>query len=377
MDASRQLKARRRALIAAYARPTDAKGWQQIATTLPPMAALWVAALWSIHVSLWLTAALTLAIFFFLIRTFVLMHDCGHGSLFRSKRLNRGVGFVLGVISGMPQYVWAQHHDFHHKTNGDWDRYRGAMTTLAVEEYAALSAGGKRFYRGKCNMLIAPIAGFIYLIFNPRFNWIRGSIALAVHVARAKIREPHVSLRTHAAAFKTKLWASPRQYKHQTANNLVLLSAWALMCWLVGPSHFFPIYLTSLSMAGGAGMVLFTVQHNFEHAYASETRDWNADVGTLEGTSYMTFPRWLHWFTADIGYHHVHHISAAIPNYRLRDCHEANEDLFAGVKRIGLRELPFALSFILWDRRARRLISVAEYEQQQLAARPGLSSQAA
>lgn len=341
------------------------------------MVALWIAAIWSYHVSLWLTAAFAVGIFFFDTRTFVLMHDCGHGSLFRSRRLNRGVGFVLGVIAGMPQFVWAQHHDFHHKTNGDWDRYRGAMTTLTVDEYAALGPGGKVFYRGKCSMLIAPIAGFIYLVFNPRFNWIKGNIELVIHVVRAKIREPRVSLRAHAAAFKTRYWASWRQYRHQTANNVVLLSAWAAMCWLVGAAHFFPIYVTTLSLAGGVGMVLFTVQHNFEHAYASATADWNSDVGTLEGTSYMVLPRWLHWFTADIGYHHVHHISAAIPNYRLAECHREYESLFVGVKRLRLRDVPYALKFILWDRRARRLISIAEYHEQLAAAGPSVSSQAA
>ena len=146
-------------------------------------------------------------------------------------------------------------------------------------------------------------------------------------------------------------------------NNVALLSIWALMCWACGSALFFTIYLLSLSIAGGMGIVLFTVQHNFEHAYASDGERWDYDAGALEGTSFLALPGWLNWFTANIGYHHIHHLSANIPNYRLVECHAEYEHLFPQVPRLKLSEVHQALKCILWDRRARRIISVAEFQQ--------------
>jgi acyl-lipid omega-6 desaturase (Delta-12 desaturase) len=142
-----------------------------------------------------------------------------------------------------------------------------------------------------------------------------------------------------------------------------LLSIWALMCSLCGAGLFFSIYLLSVSIAGGAGIVLFTVQHNFRHAYASGNANWDLDTGAIEGTSFLVLPRWLNWFTVNIGYHHIHHLSANIPNYRLVECHDEYQHSFANVTRVKLGEVVGALDYILWDSRARRIISVAEYHQ--------------
>jgi omega-6 fatty acid desaturase (delta-12 desaturase) len=119
------------------------------------------------------------------------------------------------------------------------------------------------------------------------------------------------------------------------------------------------IYLTSLSVAGGVGIMLFTVQHNFEDAYATSTAEWDLDRGAIDGTSFLVLPGWMNWFTANIGYHHVHHLSAAIPNYRLVACHRENLQLFATVPRIRLGEVPAALKCLLWDRASRRIIPLS------------------
>ena len=147
-------------------------------------------------------------------------------------------------------------------------------------------------------------------------------------------------------------------------NNLALLSLWGVMAWAVGPWLFFVCYIVSLSLAGGAGILLFTVQHNFEHAYASHSERWDYHTAVIEGTSFLTLPRWVNWFTANIAYHHVHHLSASIPNYCLVACHNEHQTLFSGVKRIRLAQIPHALKYILWDTHARRIVSVAEYQQQ-------------
>jgi omega-6 fatty acid desaturase (delta-12 desaturase) len=350
-------------MIGRYARSDDIKGLTQVGTTLIPLALLWWAALRSAALSPALTAIPLLLIILFTVRVFGLMHECGHGSLFRSRGINRAVGFLLGVVSGMPQYVWAQHHNYHHAHNGNWDRYRGPYTTLSVDEYAALTRARQRLYRSKCSVVAAPLAGFIYLIFNPRFTWMKGSIGLLAHVARRKLAQPAVSLAAHAASYRTRYWNSPREYRHMLWNNLVLLGIWAAMCWVCGPARFFSIYLLSVSIAGGVGIVLFTVQHNFEHSYAGDDAHWDLDAGALEGTSFLVLPRWLNWFTVNIGYHHVHHLSAAIPNYRLVECHNEYQHLFTRVTRLQLCQVPGALRCILWDTRAQRIISVAEYLQ--------------
>ena len=147
-------------------------------------------------------------------------------------------------------------------------------------------------------------------------------------------------------------------------NNVALLSKRALMCWEFGATRFFTIYLTSASLAGAAGIILFTVQHNFEHSYASDATNWDYDTSAIEGTSFLILPRWLDFFTANIAYHHIHHLSAKIPNYCLIECHNEYSNLFSDVRRVKLSQIHQALKCILWDKRARRIISVAEYRQQ-------------
>jgi acyl-lipid omega-6 desaturase (Delta-12 desaturase) len=358
---------RKCAMISEYGKSENIKGMTQVLTTLVPFALLWWAAIRLAGVSLWLAALPLPLIILLTVRSFGLMHECGHGSLFRSRRLNRAVGFVLGIMSGMPQYVWSQHHNYHHAHNGNWDKYRGPYATLSVDEYASLTRARQRLYRCKCSMLAAPLAGFIYLIFNPRFTWMKGTVGLLLHTIGLKLSRPDVSLRTHAAAYRTRYWKSAREYRHMLANNLVLLSAWAVMCFACGTALFFSIYVISVSIAGGVGIVLFTVQHNFEHAYAGDSEHWDQDAGAIEGTSHLVLPRWLNWFTVDIGYHHIHHLSTGIPNYRLAQCHDQYRDLFSDVRRITLGGVAGALRCILWDKRARRIISVAEYQSARAA----------
>jgi omega-6 fatty acid desaturase (delta-12 desaturase) len=345
-----------------YGKSDDLKGSAQFLTTLLAVALLWYVAVRYATVSYLIVAVAIPLITMFLLRGFAMMHECGHGSLFRSRRLNRAAGFALGVLSGMPQYVWARHHAYHHVTNGDWERYRGPYTTLSVDEYASLSSRQQFMYRFKRSTAMAPVAGFIYLIFNPRLTWMLGTVGLLVHVLRLKLAQPSVPLKQHAASYKTRYWKTEREYWHMTWNNVVLLSAWALLCWACGSALFFTIYLLSLSMAGALGIMLFTVQHNFEHSYATNTARWDHDMGAIKGTSYLVLPGWLNWFTINMGYHHVHHLCANIPNYQLARCHNDFAHLFPDVTRLRLSGILHAWRCILWDTRAQRIISVAEYE---------------
>lgn len=345
-------------------RPSNFRGALFVLSTLLPLAALWVGATLGARVSLLLTAGIVLLMSLFLLRAFVLMHECGHGSLFRSARMNKVFGFILGVVTGMPQLVWSAHHQFHHSTNGNWQKYQGPLSIIPAHEYAAMSAAQQRRYRNARNIWRAPHAGFFYLIFSPRWLLLSGIRDLLQHVMHARRAQPALSLRAAAASFTTPHWASLQEFAHHLWTSIALFCAWSLMAWLVGPLLFFVCYTLSVSIAGWAGILIFTVQHNFEHSYASGDVGWSYNDAAIEGTSFLVLPRWLNWFTANIGYHHIHHLSARIPAYRLVACHDENPELFGGVKRIGLAQIPHALKYILWDTAARHLISVAEFEQQ-------------
>lgn len=351
----------KRNIVRQYGGGDDVKGFTQILTVLAFLAFAWWLAARSVHVSIWLNVAAVLLISLFNLRLFCLLHECGHGSLFRSRRLNRVFGFVLGVVAGMPQYVWSQRHSYHHAHNGDWEKYRGPYTTMSIDEYATMSNTKRFLYRGKCHIAVTPLIGFVYFIFNPRFTWLIGSIALLGHVVRGKILQPQLPLSVHAASFQTGYWRSWTQYWHMFWTNIAVIALWVFLTWAIGPLRFFVTYLIGITFAGSVGILVFTVQHNFRHSYASDTEHWDYDMGAIKGTSFLVLPGWLNWFTANIGYHHVHHLSSAIPNYRLVACHNEYQDLFTDVPRITLAQIPEALKYILWDDRAHRLVSVEEY----------------
>jgi len=295
------------------------------------------------------------------------MHECGHGSLFKNPAYNMGFGFLFGVLTGMPQYVWSKHHAYHHATNGNWTKYRGPLSTLSTEEFSKLSRVQQSAYQYKRHMVVAPMGGFMYLIFNPRCTWLVGSVFLLIHIVKQKLRNNNQPISVLISNYPTRYWTTSKEYWHIFWNNIVLLSLWIVMISWIGPIAFFTIYLISTSLAGAGGLILFTVQHNFEHSYASQDEGWDYDLAALEGSSYLVLPKLLNWFTANIAYHHVHHLSASIPNYHLARCHEDNKDSFKEVKRIHLTEIPFQLNHILWDKENRRIISCGEYRQQQAA----------
>ncbi len=362
MSSLASIKQQKRSIINQHAKPNNRKGFTQVLTTLLPLAALWWVAVQSADISYWLTAGVALLMSLFLVRAFVLMHDCGHGSLFRTAALNGSFGFALGVLGGMSQHVWSRHHAYHHATNGNWAKYRGPLAILTVDEYEALSDKQRRNYARARSTWLAPVAGFVYLIFNPRVTLLKGSINLVGYVIKKKIAQPHISIKAHAGDFATPYWASAKEYWHMFWSNMALLSLWVLMSCAIGPALFFAVYVSSMSLAGGAGIALFTVQHNFEHAYASGNEGWDGDIAAIRGTSFLILPHWLNWFTANIAHHHIHHLSARIPNYRLLKCHKQYEHLFSDVTRVKLSQIPEALRCILWDTRLRRIISIAEYE---------------
>jgi omega-6 fatty acid desaturase (delta-12 desaturase) len=359
MSNSVYLKEQKNSIIAKYAKRNNSTAFLQNITSIVPFFALFYLAFESMAISYWLTAAITALLILFVIRIFVMLHDCGHNCLYEKPLANKVAGFIFGILCGVPQYVWSKHHDYHHSTNGNWNKYRGPLSVLSVDQYSALSPKGKKSYINNRNLLLAPMAGFLYFIFNPRYTWIKGSIEFSIFFIKQKFKSVENS---PTREFKTKYWNTWQEYRHMAANNIVLLTGWALAAHFFGVIEFFSVYIIALSFAGAIGIVLFTVQHNFEGSYAAGDENWDYFTAALDGTSFLQLPKFLDWFTADIAYHHIHHLSARIPNYHLVKCHQEYQHLFEGVRRIKLSEIPHAFKFIIWDNHTNKIISVEQYE---------------
>lgn len=358
-----KIKAESAAIIKEYAVRSNMKAAFQCFNTLVPYLALFYLAIQSLATSYWLTAAYILLLSLFIVRIFMVMHDAGHLSLFNNKALNAISGFFTGVFVGMPQYVWSQHHNYHHATNGDWERYRGPLNILSVNEYAKLSPGKQKSYRLGRNILLAPFGAFMYFIFNPRFNWALGSVKFFFSVLANKLKNLRTPLSEIISEQKSPFWKTGKEYWHMTLNNIVLLSIWAAASWYFGAAEFFTVYVISLMFAGAAGLIIFTIQHNFEDSYASDTEHWDYHLAALKGTSFLRFPKVINWFGADIAFHHIHHLSARIPNYNLAKCHKEYAHLFEGVPELKLGGIPHAFKHILWDEDSQKVISIEQFNR--------------
>lgn len=364
MTSPPQLKAITPEIIKKYTKKNNTKALFQIINTLVPYFILFYLAMNSLNAKAYIvTIAYTLFLSLFIVRIFMLMHDCGHKSLFKTQTFNVIAGFFTGVFVGMPQYVWAQHHNYHHSTNGNWEKYRGPLNILSVKQFSKLTSGQKNKYQLARNILLSPLGAFMYFIFNPRFNWILGTLLFTLKVIKSKIKSPDESFKHIISRQESRFWKSGKEYLHMTLNNLVLLSIWIAASWYFGSATFFTIYIISLSLAGAAGILVFTLQHNFEGSYAANTEQWDYHQGALTGTSFFTVPKFFNWFGADIAYHHIHHLSAGIPNYNLAPCHKEYAYLFKDLKRIRFRDVTKEFKFILWDEDNQKIISVAQYKK--------------
>jgi omega-6 fatty acid desaturase (delta-12 desaturase) len=259
----------------------------------------------------------------------------------------------------MPQFVWSKSHSYHHSTNGDWEKFRGALNILTKEEYARLNPAQQRKYRFiRHPLTLLFLGGFFYVFFNPRFNWLVGIVILFKEVIAKAIFVSLGEAKRLLLECPSKKWKSAKEFRHMTYNNVTLLTIWFLMVQAIGAYNFFIVYIAALSLAGGLGIIFFTAQHNFENSYAEDSANADYFRAAIEGTSYLKLPSLLNWFTADIGYHHVHHLSTAVPNYRLAACHEALKEHFANVKRIHMGEIHNSIKHLLWDTETKKIVLI-------------------
>jgi acyl-lipid omega-6 desaturase (Delta-12 desaturase) len=303
-----------------YARASLPRALWQLANTLTPFLALWSLMAWSFHAgwSYGWTLLLALPTAALYVRLFIIQHDCSHGSFFASTRANRWLGASLGVITLFPFAYWQKTHALHHATSGDLDRRQlGDIRTLTVREYRELSRWARfcyRFYRSMPVMLgLGPVCQFVFK-------------------HRLPVGMP---------------WKWRRAWRSVAVNNLVLLGLAALLGAKLGWAVFLAVHVPVVALAGALGVWLFYVQHCFEHAYWVRGAEWNSRRAAIEGSSFYDLPPVLRWITCNIGYHHIHHLSARIPNYHLRAAHEALP--LPGVRRFDLRGSLACARMKLWD----------------------------
>lgn len=313
-----------RKMVAEFQKPSTPRALWQIANTVIPYGLLWYAMYLVRPLSWWLVIPLAILAGAFLVRIFIIFHDCGHGSFFKSSKANDLTGFICGILTFTPYYHWRWEHNIHHATSGDLDkRGIGDIWTLTVQEYLEASRGKRFAYRLARNPFVLFVLAPMYLfLFRQRFA-----------SPKASRRERH------------SVWAM----------NAGLLAMAGALSLLVGWKAYLIIQLVILAVAGGAGVWLFYVQHQFEGVYWERGDDWDYTKAALLGSSFYKLPRILQWFSGNIGFHHIHHLSARIPNYNLERCHLANP-LFQKVKAVTFWASFKCLTFRLWDERRRQLV---------------------
>jgi omega-6 fatty acid desaturase (delta-12 desaturase) len=314
--------------VAKYQQPDMRRSIWQLINSIGPYLILFYLMWRSLSISYWLTLALAVLAGGFMVRVFIIFHDCGHGSFFKSKAHNELWGTITGVMTLTPYHHWRHDHALHHASAGDLDRRGfGDVWTLTVQEYLSLSPLKRLWYRIFRHPLmmfgIGPI--FTFLIGNRFANRDSG----------------------------------PRERNSVILTNLALLGIAVIMHLLIGIQAYLLIQLPVLMIGGAAGIWLFYVQHTFEPPYWERHPEWDFVTSALSGSSFYKLPKVLQWFTGNIGFHHIHHLSPRIPNYKLEQCQNENA-IFHNVAPLTLRASLGSVNLRVWDETLERMLSFAE-----------------
>ncbi|MDH2333306.1 MULTISPECIES: fatty acid desaturase [Paenibacillus] len=297
----------------------------QLINTLGPLILLWYAAYLSLSVSYWLTLPIAIVASGFVVRTFIIFHDCGHQSFFKSRKLNDIVGTITGIITLCPYHQWKNSHAIHHATSSNLDkRGTGDMWVLTVEEYTEASTWTRLAYRIYRNPWVMFGLGPIYtFLISYRFN-----------IKTAKRKE---KMNTYVT-------------------NISIVVLYALLSWAIGWQAFLLVQAPIFFVSGMLGIWLFYVQHQFEDSYFEHDEEWSYINAAVEGSSYYKLPKVLQWITGNIGFHHVHHLSPKVPNYNLEKAHEATP-LLQKATTITVSSSLQSLKFRLWDENTKTFLT--------------------
>lgn len=294
-----------KSLVEDFQKPNHKVATWQVLNTLVPLAGIWTALYYIYPVSLILAIALAILGGLFLVRAFIIFHDCGHGSFYKNKKANDILGFITGMLTFTPYHHWKWEHAVHHATTGDLDRRGiGDVWTLTVKEYLASSRTTRLNYRLVRNP-------FILFVFAPLFLFF--------------VLERFPSKKS-----------KPREKRSVMMMNLALLTWGVCMSAIFGFLPWLFLQLIMMSVAGCSGVWLFYVQHQFEDAYWEETKNWDFTTAAMEGSSYYKLPKILQWFSGNIGFHHIHHLNPMIPNYNLEKCHHS-DPFFRNAPELNIR----------------------------------------
>ena len=315
-------KSQWRPVVARYAQPDLWRSIWQMVNTLIPYCTLFYLSMRSLEVSFWLTLPLSILTAGFMVRIFIIFHDCGHGSFFKSKTANTWLGRVTGLLTFTPYYRWRHDHAIHHATAGDLDRRgKGDVYTMTVEEYLA-EPWWKRFgYR---------------IMRNPIVMFFIGSLIVFVVTQRIP---PTKGTREQASVWWT---------------NLMLAIYITGMSFVFGWKAYLIVQLLVIFFGASVGIWLFYVQHNFEGVYWARREHWDYFKASMQGSSFYKLPAVLNWFTGNIGYHHIHHLSARIPNYNLPKAFKENPIFH--VEPVTILSSLKSLTLRLYDEKTRKLV---------------------
>ncbi len=316
--------------LARYREPSTRRSLLELAATLTPFLALWALAWMALSVSPWLAVALAVANGAFLVRIFIIQHDCGHGAFLKNRQAQDWVGRLLGVLTLTPYAVWRRTHSIHHAHHGNLDqRGIGDVLTLTIEEYRARSASGRLLYR---------------LYRHPVVLFVLGPAYLFILQNRLPIGLMNSGWRYWTSAMGT---------------NAMIGIALGLIIWFGGLLPVLLIFLPTSVIAATIGVWLFYVQHQFEKTHWSKGEDWQLHDAALEGSSHYVLPEPLRWLSGNIGIHHVHHLYSRIPFYRLTEVIRDHREL-ADAQRLTIRESFSTVRLHLWDEAQGKLMSFAE-----------------
>jgi omega-6 fatty acid desaturase (delta-12 desaturase) len=317
-------------IVKKYQTPTVPKSVWQIANSFVPYFALWALMVGSLTISYWLTLGLAVFAVGFLTRIFIIQHDCGHQSFFNSRRANDMLGALCGVLTLTPYHHWRTQHARHHANSGDLDfRGFGDIDTLTVNEYLERNWWGRLKYR----VFRAPLMLFFI-----------GPSTLFLFLHRFPLKTTRSEKRARASVWWT---------------NAGMLGAFLGLGYFIGYKEVLLVQLPITMIAASIGVYLFYVQHQFEDTYWRNHPEWDYKTAALVGSSFFKLPKVLQWFSGNIGFHHVHHLSPLIPNYLLKQAHEENE-IFHNVETLTIATSLRSIFLHLWDENSRRLISFRE-----------------
>lgn len=323
-------------LVRDYQKPNMRKSLWQITTSFGPFLVLWVLMYFSIDYSYWLTLGLAMINAFFLVRIFIIQHDCGHQSYFKSKRLNNIVGFICSFFSLIPFKFWARSHNFHHAHNGMLEfEDIGDVETLTVEEFRQSSPWKKFCYKLLRFPPILFILGPIYYIF----------------------------IRQRFAGMGNQPWHKER--KAMMFSNLYFTILYTVLILIFGWESVLLIQFPILFFFGIIAMWFFYVQHQHEDTYKEWKNKWEYLLASVQGSSYYNLPRLFHWLTGYIGYHHIHHLSPLIPNYNLVKCNNENPILEKYAPKVMFFESLKTMHHRLWDEQQKKMITFREFYRQE------------